>query len=636
MKAALAGVNGSGKSTLMKILAGAIAPDSGTRAAEKGTRISYLPQSGIVHSGRTLIEEALTAFDRCNAIFARMEEIDAEMASASAGRAAVLGAEREKLQGELDNAMWISRESLAERTLLGLGFNPQDFARQADEFSSGWQMRIALAKVLLENPHILLLDEPTNYLDLEARVWLEKWLNDFKGGFLVVSHDRAFLDRTVSEVYELSGGRLKRYPSCTYSGYEKRREEENAALLARYKEQQEEIERQELFIRRFRYKATKAAAVQSRIKQLEKMERIELPEGLKKLRFTFPPAPYSGKIVLTAKEVSKTYKGASNAENQVLRGVDFTLERGEKVAVVGRNGAGKSTLLRILSGADSGYEGKVALGTGVSAGYFCEESAETLSAGDGASGGGGMRIIDMLEKEAPTEMIPKLRDILGAFLFRGDDVFKSCAVLSGGERSRLALLRLLLRPLNLLILDEPTNHLDIYAKDVLQDALNGFAGSVIFVSHDRGFIEGLAMRVLEITAGEGAAPSVVRNFPGSYSDYLYRIEREKAAIANPAAPPQPTAAAQSSAGSNSAALSWQEEKQLKAARRKLEREEQRLLTEIDECEKKIAALQSDLNRPEVYGDRERAQAVQAQIEQCRKNTDALTAAWEELSARLMD
>ena len=637
MKAALAGANGSGKSTLLKILAGVIAPDGGARVAEKGTRIAYLPQSGITHSGRTLKDEALTAFDRCNALLLRIEEIDAEVASATEGQAKLLAEERDALQLELDDAMWERREQLAERVLLGLGFNPLDFERQTDEFSSGWQMRIALAKVLLEAPHILLLDEPTNYLDLEARLWLEKWLNAFKGGFLVVSHDRSFLDATVNEVYELFGGRLKRYPSCTYSGYEKRREEENAALLARYKEQQEEIERQELFIRRFRYKATKAAAVQSRIKQLEKMERIELPEGLKKIHFSFPPAPHSGRVVLTATGVGKTYKGAGRGEKCVLRGVDFTLERGEKVAVVGRNGAGKSTLLRILAAADSDFEGNVQLGTGVAAGYFCEEIAESLA----AEGGADMSIIDMLESEAPTEMIPKLRDMLGAFLFRGDDVFKSCSVLSGGERSRLALLRLLFKPLNLLILDEPTNHLDIYAKDVLQDALKGFCGSVIFVSHDRGFIEGLATRVLEITAGEGRAPSVVRNFPGSYADYVYRIEKEKAAAAQEAALPQATAAPAQPAKEPayvgaSAALSYMEEKKIKAARRKLEREEQRLLLEIDAREKKIAALQEELNLPEVYGERERAQGVQAQIDECRKEADELTREWEALSARLME
>ncbi len=632
MKAALAGANGSGKSTLMKILAGVIAPDSGARAAEKGTRVSYLPQSGITHSGRALIDETLSAFDRCQGILLRMEEIDSEIAFATEGQARLLAEERDRLQSDLDEAMWERRQSLAERTLLGLGFTSRDFIRQTDEFSSGWQMRIALAKTLLESPHILLLDEPTNYLDLEARVWLEKWLSDFKGGFLVVSHDRAFLDSAVNEVYELSGGRLRRYPSCTYSLYEKRRDEENAALLARYKEQQEEIERQELFIRRFRYKATKAAAVQSRIKQLEKIERIELPEGLKKIHFRFPPAPHSGKIALTATGIGKAYKGASNAENQVLRGVDFTLERGERVAVVGRNGAGKSTLLRILAGADSSYEGKVVFGTGVAAGYFCEESAENLAAKDGASGTAS--IIDILEQEAPTEMIPKLRDMLGAFLFRGDDVFKACAVLSGGERSRLALLRLLLRPLNLLILDEPTNHLDIYAKDVLQDALKNFEGSVVFVSHDRGFIEGLATRVLEITAGEGSAPSVVRNFPGSYGDYLYRIEKEMAATHEPVATTQHTESAL--AGGESTALSYMEEKRLKSARRKLEREEQRLLVEIEECEKRIATLQEELNLPEVYSDRERSKAVQDEIEECRKKADELTAAWEEVSAKLSE
>ena len=654
MKAALAGANGSGKSTLMKILAGVMQPDSGARALEKGTRISWLPQSGLVHKGRTLEEEALGAFSRCTDILRQMEELDRELASASARRAGQLGEERDRLQYELSASGWERRKGLTEQTLLGLGFAREDFSRQVEEFSGGWQMRIALAKILLEKPDILLLDEPTNYLDLEARRWLEGWLQSFSGGFLVVSHDRFFLDKTVNEVYELSGGKLTRYASCTYSGYEQRRAEENAALLLRYKEQQEEIARQELFIRRFRYKATKAAAVQSRIKQLEKLERIEIPEALKTVRFSFPPAPHCGRIVLTAEGIGKTYASSSVSGGKcVLRGVDFTLEKGEKVVVAGRNGAGKSTLLRILAGVDPDFTGTVVPGAGVRTGWFSQDSAGMLDAG----GRENTRILDLLEEEAPSGIVPKLRDMLGAFLFRGDDVFKPLGVLSGGERNRLALLRLLFRPLNLLILDEPTNHLDIHAKDVLLDTLQRFDGSVIFVSHDQGFIEGLATRVLELTAGTGGAPSRVRNFPGSYADYLFRLSREDAAgtagtsgasgasgamhpgtaAASPpgtaaGSAPSPDAARTQASGRG---LSYQEEKQRRAARRKLEREEERLLASISAEEAQIAQLQQELDQPAVYADREKSRAVQQEIDARRETLAALTASWEEISAQLL-
>lgn len=645
MKAALTGANGSGKSTLMKILAGVIQPDSGVRAVEKGTRVSYLPQSGIVHSGKTLMEEALSAFSPGFVLLEKIERLGGEIAEVSTAglseentgkRIEKLSEERERLQQELEESRWFQREALTRQTLTGLGFVPEDFLRLTGEFSGGWQMRIALAKILLEKPDILLLDEPTNYLDLEARQWLEDWLADFSGGFIVVSHDRFFLDNTVNEIYELFDGKLNRYPSCTYSGYEKRREEELKLLIKRYKEQQDEIAKQEIFIRRFRYKGTKAAAVQSRIKQLEKMERIEIPESLKKVHFSFPPAPHCGRIVLTAEKITKVYAGSSGGKC-VLKDVDFVLEKGEKVVVVGRNGAGKSTLLRILSGADEDFSGTVTNGAGVCAGYFSQDSAEALSAGISTD----KSIIDMLEDEAPSSVIPRLRDMLGAFLFRGDDVFKAVSVLSGGERNRLALLRLLFKPLNLLILDEPTNHLDIHAKDVLLDTLRRFDGSVIFVSHDRGFIEGLATRVLELTAGENGRPSVVRNFPGSYGDYLYRLNSSSRNDGSCSGSPASRAEDSSPASSRETqpasptSSSYFEEKKQKAAQRKLEREEQRLLSLIEEQEKRISFLEEQLNQPSVYSDREKSREIQLEIEKSRSLLGELTSDWEKISEKLL-
>ncbi|MCR4713977.1 MAG: ATP-binding cassette domain-containing protein, partial [Treponemataceae bacterium] len=564
-KAALTGANGSGKSTLMKVMAGLMECDSGDRAVQKDCRIGYLPQSGIVHHGCTLLEEADRAFSYGYSLHNEMEDIGAKLAEDpnSPGAMALLERQHEIITW-LEESGWNRRDVLARQTLEGLGFKPEDMERSVEEFSGGWQMRIALAKVLLEKPDILLLDEPTNYLDIEARDWLEKFLHDYTGGFLLVSHDRYFLDVTINEVYELFNGDLKRYAG-NYTHYEQVRAVELQTLMARYEQQQEEIQKLEDFIRRFGYKATKAAQAQERQKMLDKIlaEKIEIPETLKKIHFSFPPAPHSGRLVLTAEGIGKTYRisgasgaagaaissaagnvasaavaggsrggcnpagggsGASGAPtvsvgigavdsgaaHEVLRDLNLVVENGDRLVVVGRNGAGKTTLLRILAGQDTDFTGSFRLGAGVSVGYFSQDNAETMN--------GSQSMLEMLESEAPLELIPKLRDMLGAFLFRGDDVYKAIDVLSGGEKSRLALLRLLLRPVNLLILDEPTNHLDMHSKDVLLSALRDFGGTVIFVSHDRGFIESLATRVLELT------PCHSREFPGTYGYYMEQLE----------------------------------------------------------------------------------------------------------------
>ena len=630
-RAALAGVNGSGKTTLMKIISGEIQADSGERAVEKDTRVSYLPQSGIVHRGKTLADEVETAFSRGRDLLARYEALGDQLAAEppDSTKALRLAGEHHEVQLALEESGWYRRKTVMEQTLLGLGFTEDDFSRAVDEFSGGWQMRIALAKVLLEKPDILLLDEPTNYLDIEARNWLESWLSDFTGGYLLVSHDRYFLDVTVQEVYELFNGELHLYRG-TYTRYEQLREQELAALIKSYEKQQEEIAKQEDFIRRFRYNASKAAIVQGRIKQLEKIERIELPVNLRKMTVHFPPAPHTGRLVLTAKDLSRGY-----GERPVISGLDFVVEKSERLVVVGRNGAGKSTLLRVLAGVDSDYTGNVEYGAGVLPGYFSQESAELLS--------GGERILDLLESEAPLELIPRLRDMLAAFLFRGDDVYKQVSVLSGGEKSRLALLRLLLRPLNLLILDEPTNHLDLHSKDVLLDALNAFTGTIIFVSHDRGFIEGLATRVLELTAAPGNEPSRVRNFPGDYRYYLDRIAAESAAAnggsadsrsdaanGRPAGLPATSASAEVLSGAELRAF----EKQRKAAKRKLEREETELMEEIAEKESEKSAQEHILATPEVYTDGEKSKMVQQKIESLEQTIEALTVRWEAVTEAL--
>jgi len=626
-RAALAGANGSGKSTLMKVIAGKIAPDSGERAVQKGTRVAYLPQSGIVHQGRTLLEEAETAFDEIAFLMERMEALGHELQTATSDddRTKAMIEEHHTLHEAVEASGWYDRKMRIDMVLGGLGFAAEDQERSVDEFSGGWQMRVALAKVLLGSPDILLLDEPTNYLDIEARDWLEQWLREFRGGYLVVSHDRYFLDVTVDEVYELFQGTLKRYAG-NYSNYERIRKVELESLLERYEAQREEIARTEDFIRRFRYQASKAAMVQDRVKRLEKIVPIEIPETLKKIHFSFPAPPHSGRIALTLEELGKSY-----GDRQILAGLSLTVEAGEKLVVVGRNGAGKTTLLRILSNSDLAYEGRIVLGSGIYIGYFSQDVAETMK--------GSVSVLEALEADAPTPLIPKLRDLAGAFLFRGDDVHKSVSVLSGGEKSRLALLKLLLHPVNLLILDEPTNHLDLHSKDVLLDALTAYQGTVIFVSHDRAFIQSLATKTLELS------PAGPRLFYGDYAYYLDRVNSEKALAAGGSGqkeqrlsglqPLNPQAASVSPAPANLSAVEYREaEKKRMSAVRRLEREEAEILSRLEKHEKEKAALEEELARPETYSDGAKSRKVQASLDAVVAGAEATAAEWERVAGEL--
>jgi ATP-binding cassette subfamily F protein 3 len=659
-RASLCGINGSGKSTLMKIIAGKIAADSGERAVQKGCRISYLPQSGIVHRGRTLREEAETVYGEIHSLLRNMEAIGGtlEKAVADDGPTASLLEEYHRLQERVENSGYYSRDQHIAMVLEGLGFSPADLYRPAEEFSGGWQMRIALAKVLLERPDILLLDEPTNYLDIEARSWLEVWLKDFTGGYLLVSHDRYFLDVSVNEVYELFQGRLKRYAG-NYTSYEEIRRIELDSLMKRYAAQQEEIARAEDLIRRFRYKASKAAMAQERIKKLEKMDRqglrIEIPENLKKISIAFPPPPHAGRVALTLENIGKQY-----GPRRVLSGLDLVLESGEKLVVVGRNGAGKTTLLRIIAGADSDFEGALSYGSGIVPGYFSQDAAEAMT--------GTESTLEFMEAEAPTALIPKIRDMLGAFLFRGDDVYKPISVLSGGEKSRLALLKMLLKPMNLLILDEPTNHLDLHSKDILLDTLKQYPGTIIFVSHDRAFMEALSTKTLELSqkAPGSPAPAAARLFYGDYAYYLDRIEGEGTGTAASirGTPPPPDRAAASvkeaapmtespppGAGTAAGAVSpeisslpktilikGQErrdaEKQRQTLIRRLERQEGEILKALEDLEAEKAALEEAIARPEIYSNGEKAREVQVKLRDIAGNIEIQTKAWEKKAGEL--
>lgn len=619
-KAALTGANGAGKSTLIKIMAGISSPDSGERIAQKDARIAYLPQSGLVHHGCSLKEEADKAFEYGYEMQNQIDDLGEAMKS-SPENAERLAVTQSELLNKLNESGWYRREVLAEQVLLGLGFDRDDFTRQTDEFSGGWQMRIALAKALMCEPDILLLDEPTNYLDIEARNWLEKFLQEFRGGFLLVSHDRYFLDHTINEVYELFNGDLKRYPG-NFSHYEEVRKVELDTLIAQYEQQQQEIQHLEEYIRRFGAKATKAAQAQERQKMLDKIVRIEIPENLKKIHFSFPTAPHSGQLVLTLDKICKTYGGPN-----VINNMDFVLEKGERLVVAGRNGAGKSTLLRILAGVDSDFTGSVKLGSGVTVGYFSQDSAEKIT--------GSETILERLENEAPLELVPKMRDMLGAFLFRGDDVFKSINVLSGGEKSRIALLELLLKPVNLLILDEPTNHLDMHSKDVLLDALKDFGGTVVFVSHDRGFIEDLATKVLELH------PGTYRVFPGDYKYYMQRLEDEaNGIVSTPSdiaannARAKNVAAESSEVKVSATKLSWEEQKKAQAERRKLEKEVEKIEAQITEAEANKAELENQMSNPDVYSNGEKAKAVQKQIDDIAAQLEHLNEDWEAAAERL--
>jgi len=525
----LVGANGTGKSTVMKVLAGLESLDYGSISRAKGISAGYLPQDGLALSGRSIFAECMSVFDDLHAMEKEMESLthSTSVLDHTGQEYADVADRYQRLEHEFRARDGYTLEAEVGKVLTGLGFHRDDWVRQTEEFSGGWQMRIALAKLLLQKPNLLLLDEPTNHLDLEARNWLEEYLSSYPFAFVLISHDRYFLDVTVDKIVEIWNKELHFYAG-NYDQYLAAKAARKEQLESAYKTQRDRIEQLEVFINRFRYTATKAKQVQSRIKELDKIERIQIPEEEKVVHFSFPQPKPSGRIVAEFANVAKSYGDPGPDEHKVFAGVNFMIERGERIALVGVNGAGKSTLIKLLSRTERLSAGEYKLGHDVQVDYFAQDQYKELDP--------EARILDDLGELSPSSTQTHLRSLLGCFLFSGDDVFKRIGVLSGGERNRYALLKMLLHPANFLLLDEPTNHLDLRAKDVLLEALMKYTGTVVFVSHDRYFIDNLATRVFEIGDGK------VEIYPGNYEDYLWRKQggaaKQTAAIQRDLATPK--------------------------------------------------------------------------------------------------
>jgi ATP-binding cassette subfamily F protein 3 len=619
-KTALVGANGAGKSTLMKVLGGMDSLDYGSVQRMKGMTMGYLPQDGLALSGRTVFEECLSVFDELRAMEQEFEalahalsELDPESAEYAAA-----ADQFSHIEGRLRHHDVYALDAQVGGVLTGLGFAKEDWTRRTEEFSGGWQMRIALAKLLLQKPDLLLLDEPTNHLDLETRNWLENYLSSWPNGYILISHDRYFLDVTVNKIVEIWNKGLHFYHG-NYEKYVTQKAERRAQLESAYRNQREHIEHLEAFISRFRYQATKAKQVQSRIKELEKIERIEIPLEEPVPHFSFPQPPPSGRTVVEVVGLSMQY-----GEKRVLENVNFTIERGDRIALVGVNGAGKSTLIRLLSGSESPTTGTLKLGHNVVAEYFAQDQYKVLDP--------TARMLEDMGRAAPKVAEKDLRSLLGCFLFSGDDVFKPLGVLSGGERNRYALARILVSPANFLLLDEPTNHLDLRAKDVLLEAIAKFSGTVIFVSHDRYFIDGLGQKVFEVERNQ-AEPSLgsqVHVYPGNYEDYVWRKEGGAQALAAATTAAEPVVEV--------AAAVVPEPASAEKARRvnpiKLRQMQERLAAveaEIPRVESSLAETEQALA---VYISQEETQRLSSELDALREQQASLNGEWEELSMQL--
>ena len=579
---ALVGKNGAGKSTLLKILAGMQQPTSGTVAVQKDITVGYLPQVMVISDDRSVIEETERAFDKVSEMQDTIARLNNELAERTDYNSADYMALVERfthLSERFQMMGGLNYRAEMERTLLGLGFLPTDFDRPTREFSGGWRMRIELAKILLRRPDVLLLDEPTNHLDIESIAWLEQFLARSAGAVVLVSHDRAFINNVTNRTIEISCGRIADY-RVKYDDYVRLRAERREQQLRAYENQQKEIADIKDFIERFRYKPTKAVQVQSRIKQLEKIVPIEIDEvDTSALRLKFPPCMRSGDFPLICEDVRKDY-----GDHCVFHDVTLTIRRGEKVAFVGKNGEGKSTLVKCIM-AEIPYTGTLKVGHNVQIGYYAQNQAQLLD--------GEITVYDTIDRVAKGDIRTKIRDILGAFMFGGEASDKKVKVLSGGERSRLAMIKLLLEPVNFLILDEPTNHLDMRTKDVLKNAIREFDGTVIVVSHDREFLDGLVTKVYEFGGGR------VREHLGGIYDFLRTRQLQSLDELHLAAPaPKAAAPAEPTAGK----LSYEQRKELQRQRRKLEKAVTDCEAQIGELESAIAILESQMSTAEGASD----------------------------------
>ncbi len=626
----LCGPNGAGKTTLLRMLAGLDEADAGTIARPSGLTVGYLPQDGLVHSGRSLVEEASTAFQPLLDARAEIDRIEHALADP-----ALPDGEHEALLVRYHDRTELFRreeghsiELRVTQVLEGLGFARADFQKPVETFSGGWQMRVALAKLLLGRPTLLLLDEPTNHLDLDARNWLEEYLTNYPHAVILVSHDRFFLDAVVTRIADIALRTITDYVG-NYTRYLAEREARLERLRKAKQEQDDEIARMRAFIDRFRYQATKAAQVQSRIKMLDKVVPIEVPPERKRVHFTFPTCPKSGRTVLEVQDAHKAY-----GDLVVFDRISLHVERGDRIALVAPNGAGKSTLMRLLAGTEAPDRGVRREGHQVVMQYFAQDEANRLNP--------RLTVYETMEADSPVGMVPMIRNILGGFLYTGDDIYKKAGVLSGGERTRLAVARMLLRPANTLLLDEPTNHLDLDSKDVLLEALEDFGGTLIFVSHDRYFVDRLATKIIEVGRG------TIEVYPGTYEQFLWsRAARETAdrrppakaapppAKSSPAAAPAPAPASNSKPTDNRA--SRQERKEAAAAQARQrraaagrDRRIKDLEARIADREQQIKDLEGQMAAPGFYEDRTAASDVVARHQALMWEVGDLMHQWETL------
>ena len=615
---ALVGKNGAGKSTMLKILAGLQHPTAGTVSIPRECTIGYLPQVMKLADSRTVMEEAELAFSHIREMQADLERMNQKLADRTDYESEDYQKLIERFTHENDRFLMMggtNYQAELERTLMGLGFVRTDFDRPTSEFSGGWRMRIELAKLLLQRPDVLLLDEPTNHLDIESIQWLEQFLATRANAVVLVSHDRAFLNNVTTRTIEISCGHIYDY-KVKYDEFVKLRKERREQQLRAYENQQKQIEDTEAFIERFRYKATKAVQVQSRIKQLEKLERVEVDEeDNSALRLKFTCSSRSGNYPVICEDVRKAY-----GDHVVFHDVNLTINRGEKVAFVGKNGEGKSTLVKCIMGEISDYTGRLTLGHNVQIGYFAQNQAQLLDE--------NLTVFDTIDRVAVGDIRLKIRDILGAFMFGGEASEKKVKVLSGGERTRLAMIKLLLEPVNFLILDEPTNHLDMRSKDILKEAIAGFEGTVIVVSHDRDFLDGLVTKVYEFGGG------LVKEHLGGIYDFLQKKqidslnELQKPSSSQTAAPPTPNHAPNKEA--SAARLSYEEQKERNKRLKKLERRVADCEAEISQTEAAIAILEQKLATPEGASDMN----LYEQHCKLKEQLDRVMDEWEAVSLEL--